>query len=95
MLRARPGDPCGRVSSMFEDLSDSISSTINDTLGPEVCERPGLFRHPTECGKFYECYWDKWVEKYTLHVFPCPVVLGYDTCITACNWPFDGPQCQS
>ena len=69
--------------------------TFNDTLGPEVCERPGLFRHPTECGKFYECYWDKWVEKYTLHVFPCPVVLGYDSGITACNWPFDGPQCQA
>ena len=67
---------------------------FNDTIGPEICERPGLFRHPTDCDKFYECYWDKWVEKYTLHVFPCPIVLGYDTGITACNWPFDGPQCQ-
>ena len=67
---------------------------FNDTIGPEVCDRPGLFRHPTDCDKFYECYWDKWVEKYTLHVFPCPIVLGYDTGITACNWPFDGPQCQ-
>jgi hypothetical protein len=26
-------------------------------------------------------------------VFPCPVVLGFDTGITACSWPFDGPQC--
>ena len=71
--------------------------SFNDTMGPEVCQRPGLFRHPTECDKFYECYWDKWIEKYTLHVFPCPVVLGYDTDITACNWPFEGPhaQCQN
>lgn len=68
--------------------------SFNDTMGPEVCQRPGLFRHPTECDKFYECYWDKWIEKYTLHVFPCPVVLGYDTDITACNWPFEGPQSQ-
>ena len=68
---------------------------FNDTIGPEVCDRPGLFRHPTDCDKFYECYWDKWVEKYTLHVFPCPVVLGFDTGITACSWPFDGPQCQA
>ena len=67
---------------------------FNDTIGPEVCDRPGLFRHPTDCDKFYECYWDKWVEKFTLHVFPCPVVLGFDTGITACSWPFDGPQCQ-
>ncbi len=48
---------------------------FNETIGPEVCDRPGLFRHPTDCDKFYECYWDKWVEKFTLHVFPCPVVL--------------------
>merc|ERR1712141_722680 len=54
---------------------------FNDTIGPEICERPSLFRHPTD--------WDKLVEKYTLHVFPCPIVLGYDTGITACNWPFD------
>ncbi|XP_059088414.1 mucin-2-like [Tigriopus californicus] len=65
---------------------------FNDTIGPEVCERPGLFRHPSDCDKFYECYWDKWVERYTVHVFPCPVVLGFDSGITACNWPFEGPQ---
>ena len=69
--------------------------TFNDTIGPEVCERPGLFRHPTDCDKFYECYYDKWIDKFTVHVFPCPIVLGYDTGITACNWPFDGPQCQA
>ena len=50
-----------------------------------------------ECDKFYECYYDKWINRYTLHVFPCPVVLGYDTDITACNYPFAGPstQCSS
>lgn len=69
--------------------------SFNDTIGPEVCERPGLFRHPTDCGKFYECYYDKWIDKYTLHVFPCPVVLGFDSGIKACNMPFNGPQCQS
>ncbi len=68
---------------------------FNDTIGPEVCERPGLFRHPTDCDKFYECYYDKWIDKFTVHVFPCPIVLGYDTGITACNWPFEGPQCQA
>jgi hypothetical protein len=68
---------------------------FNDTIGPEVCERAGLFRHPTDCDKFYECYYDKWIDKFTVHVFPCPIVLGYDTGITACNWPFDGPQCQA
>ena len=66
---------------------------FDDTLGPEVCERAGLFRHPDSCDKFYECYWDRWVEKFTLHVFDCPVTIVYDSGITACNWPFNGPPC--
>jgi hypothetical protein len=65
----------------------------NDTLGPEVCVRAGLFRHPADCQKFYECYWDRWINQYTIHIFKCPVHLVYDDYITACNWPFDGPQC--
>lgn len=66
---------------------------FDDDLGPEVCERAGLFRHPDSCDKFYECYWDRWVEKFTLHVFDCPVTIVYDSGITACNWPFNGPPC--
>merc|ERR1712106_400104 len=49
---------------------------FNETLGPEVCQRAGLFRHPTDCTQFYECYWDKWIEKFTLHIFPCPVAMA-------------------
>lgn len=70
---------------------------FNDTLGPEICERPGLFRHPSDCHKFYECYWDRWIEKFTLHIFPCPVSMAirqYDDSISACNWPFFGPRCE-
>ena len=55
--------------------------------------RAGLFRHPHDCQKFYECYWDRWINKFTVHIFKCPVQLVYDDSITACNWPFDGPQC--
>ena len=91
---------------------------FNETLGPEVCQRPGLFRHPTgkpdtridkrtkvnanfllsDCPQFYECYWDKWIEKFTLHIFPCPVAMAvrqYDESISACNWPFLGPNCEA
>jgi len=71
---------------------------FNETLGPEVCQRPGLFRHPTDCTQFYECYWDKWIEKFTLHIFPCPVAMAvrqYDESISACNWPFLGPKCEA
>jgi hypothetical protein len=51
----------------------------------------------SDCTKFYECYWDKWVEKFTLHIFPCPVAMAvrqYDESISACNWPFLGPNCE-
>ncbi|KAK2726723.1 hypothetical protein QYM36_007529, partial [Artemia franciscana] len=66
---------------------------LNETLPSESCSRPGLFRHPEDCRKFYECYYDRWIQKYTLHIFSCPIKLVYDEEIYACNWPFQGPQC--
>merc|ERR1712141_56345 len=93
-VKSRPAVINKFTGSEWNKFGPGGFRSFNDTMGPEVCQRPGLFRHPTECDKFYECYWDKWIEKYTLHVFPCPVVLGYDTDITACNWPFEGPQSQ-
>ena len=57
--------------------------------------------HPnflSDCTQFYECYWDKWIEKFTLHIFPCPVAMAvrqYDESISACNWPFLGPNCEA
>ncbi|KOC61026.1 Ribosome-binding protein 1, partial [Habropoda laboriosa] len=62
--------------------------------GPTHCARPGLFRHPNFCNKFYACHWDEWKKKFTLHVFSCPVHLTFDTGATACNWPSMGPACQ-
>ena len=52
----------------------------------------------SDCTQFYECYWDKWIEKFTLHIFPCPVAMAvrqYDESISACNWPFLGPNCEA
>ena len=93
-VKSRPAVINKFTGTDFNKFGPGGFRSFNDTMGPEVCQRPGLFRHPTECDKFYECYWDKWIEKFTLHVFPCPVVLGYDTDITACNWPFEGPHAQ-
>ena len=80
-------------SGTWEKFGPGGFRSFNETLGPEVCQRPGLFRHPTDCTQFYECYWDKWIEKFTLHIFPCPVAMAvrqYDESISACNWPFLG-----
>merc|ERR1712117_402141 len=52
-------------SGTWEKFGPGGFRSFNETLGPEVCQRPGLFRHPQDCTKFYECYWDKWIEKFT------------------------------
>lgn len=66
----------------------------DETLQGSVdCKRPGLFRHPKYCNKFYACNYDPWEEKFTLHVFNCPIRLTYDSSIGACNWPVSGPAC--
>ncbi|XP_015438923.1 PREDICTED: uncharacterized protein LOC107193901 [Dufourea novaeangliae] len=62
--------------------------------GATNCARPGLFRHPNFCNKFYACHWDDWKKKFTLHVFNCPVHLTFDNGAGACNWPSMGPACQ-
>lgn len=57
------------------------------------CQRAGLFRHPSQCNKFYACRWDCDKKRFTLHVFNCPVHLTFDSSLGACNWPSQGPAC--
>ncbi|ERL84411.1 hypothetical protein D910_01844 [Dendroctonus ponderosae] len=68
----------------------SRSETLQGTID---CQRAGLFRHPTECNKFYACRWDCTKNRFTLHVFNCPVQLTFDNSLGACNWPSQGPAC--
>ncbi|CAH3831113.1 unnamed protein product [Pieris brassicae] len=67
----------------------------DETLQGSIdCQRAGLFRHPKQCNKFYACRWDCTKQRFTLHVFNCPVQLSFDPNIGACNWPSQGPACQ-
>lgn len=79
-------------SPVDRSAGDGESEEIID--GATNCARPGLFRHPNFCGKFYACHWDEWKKKFTLHVFNCPVHLTFDSGAGACNWPSMGPACQ-
>ncbi|XP_039312524.1 mucin-19 isoform X2 [Solenopsis invicta] len=72
----------------YEDDPDQIINGATD------CARPGLFRHPSLCNKFYACHWDQWKKKFTLHIFNCPIHLTFDSNAGACNWPSKGPACQ-
>ncbi|XP_036142688.1 mucin-19 [Monomorium pharaonis] len=71
-----------------DDDPDQIINGVTD------CARPGLFRHPSLCNKFYACHWDQWKKKFTLHIFNCPIHLTFDSNAGACNWPSKGPACQ-
>lgn len=72
----------------------SFRSTEEPVDGSLQCARPGLFRHPKLCNKFYACHWDEWKKRYTLHIFNCPVHLAFDASAGACNYPSKGPACQ-
>ncbi|XP_038211690.1 uncharacterized protein LOC119832152 [Zerene cesonia] len=74
----------GGLRSRDETLQGSID-----------CKKAGLFRHPKQCNKFYACRWDCNKQRFTLHVFNCPVQLSFDPTLGACNWPSQGPACQA
>lgn len=79
-------------NSIARDPEDDPDQIIN---GANDCARPGLFRHPSLCNKFYACHWDQWKKKFTLHIFNCPIHLTFDAKASACNWPSKGPACQA
>lgn len=75
--------PEGRTNLPFVHTTKK-NDTPNEI--PQIaCTRPGLFYHPDDCNKFYECYWDKWIKKFTLHMFECPVKLVFDDRLFGCN----------
>ncbi|XP_075973846.1 uncharacterized protein LOC142975077 [Anticarsia gemmatalis] len=82
-------------SQAFDRYGPGGWRSRDETLQGSVdCQRAGLFRHPKECNKFYACRWDCTKNRFTLHVFNCPVQLSFDPSIGACNWPSQGPACQ-
>lgn len=82
-------------SQAFDRYGPGGWRSRDETLQGSVdCKRAGLFRHPKQCNKFYACRWDCTKQRFTLHVFNCPVQLSFDPSIGACNWPSQGPACQ-
>ncbi|KAI4494897.1 hypothetical protein M0804_001098 [Polistes exclamans] len=84
----------GSSTSFNSFVPKNLEESEEILEGPNNCARPGLFRHPNSCNKFYACHWDEWKKTFTLHVFNCPVFLTFDNNADACNWPSKGPACQ-
>ncbi|XP_046737239.1 mucin-19-like isoform X2 [Diprion similis] len=89
------GNAIGGAGAAFDRYGPGGWRNDDETLqGGSDCARAGLFRHPKYCNKFYACHYDEWKQKFTLHVFNCPVHLSFDSSAGACNWPTKGPACQ-
>jgi hypothetical protein len=76
-------------ANAYPNLRNFTDGSVPET----ACTRPGLFQHPNDCNKFYECYYDRYVNKYTLHLFECPVKLAFDSRIVGCSGPTDPTVC--
>ncbi|XP_050522473.1 uncharacterized protein LOC126895054 isoform X2 [Daktulosphaira vitifoliae] len=76
-----------------ETKSTVVLEELKKSSKNKLCTRPGLFRDPKQCNKFYSCNWDKWSQKYEISEFKCPIHLAFDENISACNWPSKGPTC--
>ncbi|GFT70011.1 uncharacterized protein NPIL_328671 [Nephila pilipes] len=82
----------------FQDHVWNIPFVNNQSsvdISPVACTRAGLFQHPKDCNMFYECFWDKWLKRFTLHVFSCPVRLVYDENIRGCTRPSFESTCRN
>ncbi|XP_060523259.1 uncharacterized protein LOC132700143 [Cylas formicarius] len=90
---AKEGAREGAKQALDRYGSGGVRSRSETLQGSVDCQRAGLFRHPSECNKFYACRWDCTKNRFTLHVFNCPVHLTFDSNLGACNWPSQGPAC--
>ncbi|XP_045772112.1 mucin-17-like [Maniola jurtina] len=89
------GDTVSVDSQTFDRYGPGGWRSRDETLQGSIdCQRAGLFRHPKQCNKFYACRWDCTKQRFTLHIFNCPVQLSFDPNLGACNWPSQGPACQ-
>ena len=70
-----------------------VRNVTDNSIPESACTRPGLFQHPFDCNKYYECYWDKYINKFALHSFECAVKLAFDSRIVGCGLPSDPTIC--
>jgi len=89
--------PTAKVQSLQilynTNLYNGLRNFSDGSVPEAACTRDGLFQHPNDCNKFYECYWDKYINKFTLHLFECPVKLAFDSRIIGCSAPNDPTVC--
>lgn len=81
------------LQSLYNSAHPELKNFTDSAVPESACTRPGLFQHPNDCNKFYECYFDRYTKKYTLHLFECPVKVAFDSRIVGCSGPHDPTVC--
>jgi hypothetical protein len=62
--------------------------TINPVQCPGeeqiVCDRPGLFPHPTDCNRYYKCIWKYIHNHFELRQYRCPPKFEFSAVMKFC-----------
>lgn len=82
------------LPSVLKQYQKSRNSINPSDLMPETtCLRAGLFQHPLDCNKFYECTFDQVLGKYVSHAFECSIKVAFDNRIVGCSSLTDPTVC--
>merc|ERR1711936_56263 len=73
------GTVAGRGCDMVLSLSLRVSLTLLTLLPPSQQACPGLYPHPSQCDKFYQC------DSHSSYLFNCPQGTLFDINIGVCN----------
>merc|ERR1711988_1602569 len=73
------GTVAGRGCDMVLSLSLPVSLTLLTLLPPSQQACPGLYPHPSQCDKFYQC------DSHSSYLFNCPQGTLFDVNIGVCN----------
>lgn len=92
-MQPLPASKAQTLKTLYNAGDAGLKNFTENSVPETACTRAGLFQHPNDCNKFYECYYDRFLNKYALHMFECPVKLAFDSRIVGCNGPNDPTVC--
>ena len=74
-------------------LSGVVTAQRNPSSS--ICRKPGYFRHPRDCARFYRCVDSSTfgVLRFSIFHFSCPAGTVFDEQIQVCNHPWASEPC--
>lgn len=80
-------NPNGPRSGSDKKANQRAGGSESEQAKPK-CEKPGFFRSPQSCNKFYRC-----TDDLRLFNFDCPGGLVFNEELSICDWPSDENSC--